>query len=190
MSETFAFNEICYEKAQSLIPLSIYCSDIRNIQISRLNDKKPFRSAKKEKGSVFYTGGGLVPKSLLDLPELKFLHIHLGKLPDFGGSDCVLWLWSIVKKPSATLIFLAEGIDSGDVITSYDFPIEPIPFTFGRSDLKMVYRVLYAFYVLRLRAVALRQGLLQTCVFNRIEAQSQNGSTIVYRFMSSSLQQN
>ena len=41
---------------------------------------------RSEPGAVLFTGGGLLPRSLLALEGLRFLHVHPGALPDVRGA--------------------------------------------------------------------------------------------------------
>jgi hypothetical protein len=186
--ESLDFNESCFDDSQSLIPLSEYCNEVRDILITDFNDDNLHTALMEEDGLILYTGGGIVPSSLLAIPGIKFLHVHPGKLPFFKGADCILWSWLIAKKPSATLFFLAPGIDDGDVIEICDFPHQKIAFQYAKIELKQVYRGLYAFYDPWIRAATLREGLFKTDGFRQIVSSRQDKVGMMYHFMSPRLQ--
>ena len=106
---------------------------------------------------ILFTGGGIVPKSLLNIPNKKFLHIHPGFLPDQRGADGVLWSMVNNNKIGVSAIFLDEGIDTGDIIKS--IYIESCHFDLSykkdRPDDQVLYRSIFSFYDPIIRAILL-----------------------------------
>jgi hypothetical protein len=138
----------------------------------------------KERGPVLYTGGGIVPVSITGLENIELLHVHPGILPGLRGSDCALWSLVGAGYPTATLFRLRKGIDTGPIVAaavlpSIKFKVERLP-----TDLKTIYRAIFAFYDPWVRAVMLRRAIGATNCFSHIEArpQSEVGASL-FRFM-------
>jgi hypothetical protein len=180
----FNFRGECYEEAQTTLPLSEYCEDVQDVFIENLNDRRLAKVLSKEVGTVLFTGGGIVPKNLLDIPNLNFLHVHPGKLPNYRGADCTLWSWLISGRPSGSLFYLAQGIDDGEVVVSQYTPLSIVPFDISGFDVKTIYRAVYAFLDPWVRALILRQGIIMTMGLSRIEHYPQNHPECTnYHFM-------
>jgi folate-dependent phosphoribosylglycinamide formyltransferase PurN len=103
--------------------------------------------------TVLYTGGGIVPRSLLALPATRFLHVHPGCLPHVRGADGLLWSMLVRGRPGASCFWMAEGIDTGDVIAARELPAVVCPVPDGeRPDDQTLYRALFSFWDPLLRA--------------------------------------
>lgn len=69
---------------------------------------------------ILFTGGGLIRKDLLTVPELGVLNCHSGILPKYRGMDVVEW--TAVEKNiravgfGATLHFMDSGVDTGPIL--------------------------------------------------------------------------
>lgn len=73
---------------------------------------------------LIYSGyGGYVLKPHLFLLGKKYIHVHAGILPKYRGSTTVYYSFLQEKMFGATAIFLSEGIDEGDIITSDTFEV-------------------------------------------------------------------
>ena len=104
-------------------------------------------------GLFLFTGGGIVPAGLLEMPAARFLHIHPGHLPDVRGADGLLWSTLIRGRPGASCFFMANGIDTGAVISSADFPAPRFDLSgHERPDDRTLYRAIFSFYDPILRA--------------------------------------
>lgn len=111
--------------------------------------------------TLLFTGGGILPASIIDLPGLRFLHVHPGRLPLVRGADGLLWSTLLQGRPSMSCFHLAGGLDTGDVIAIRDYP----PLTFplhdpGRPDDQTLYRALFSFVDPLLRADLLVRDVL------------------------------
>ncbi len=113
---------------------------------------------------------------MLDIPNLNFLHVHPGKLPNYRGADCTLWSWLISGRPSGSLFYLAQGIDDGEVVVSQYTPLSRVSYDISGFDVKTIYRAVYAFLDPWVRASILRQGIIMTLGLSRIEHYPQNHS--------------
>ena len=108
------------------------------------------------RNAVLFTGGGMVPASLLSIPSCRFIHVHPGHLPHVRGADGLLWSMLLRGRPGATAFYMDEGLDTGEVILARDFDVPPVPRAFADLDVATGYRMLYAYVDPLLRAVLLR----------------------------------
>ncbi len=138
--------------------------------------------------TLLYTGGGIVPSSLLDHPEKPMVHIHPGHLPDVRGADGLLWSVLIHGRPSASAFIMSAGIDTGVVLArrwmpTLDFGNIEQPF-----DIPTLYRTLYSFVDPWLRADMLRRTIRANLGLRNLEGQPQNAEEgATYHFMHDAL---
>ncbi len=138
-----------------------------------------------------FTGGGLVPTALLDIPGARFLHVHPGYLPLMRGADGVLWSTLVRGRPAASCFFLSKGIDTGDIVAAEDFPLPRFPLPKEqRPDDRTLYRALFSFYDPLLRAELLTRTLLaHDADPERLPRAPQDASVgVTYHFMHPELQ--
>ena len=68
--------------------------------------------------------GKILPKVILDYPKLGCLNIHASILPKYRGSAPIQWaLLNGEDKTGVTLMYMDEGMDTGDIIDIYECPI-------------------------------------------------------------------
>ena len=61
--------------------------------------------------------GKLLPRSVLDLPKLGCINVHGSLLPKYRGAAPIQWaVMNGEKTTGVSVMYLAEGMDSGDVI--------------------------------------------------------------------------
>ena len=69
---------------------------------------------------IAFTGGGLIRKHVLDIPEIGILNCHTGILPQYRGMDVVEWTAAedMVEKIGfgATLHLMDKGVDTGPIL--------------------------------------------------------------------------
>ncbi len=69
---------------------------------------------------ILFTGGGLIRKELLEVPETGVLNCHSGILPFYRGMDVVEWTAAEKNIVSmgfgATLHFMDSGVDTGPIL--------------------------------------------------------------------------
>lgn len=140
--------------------------------------------------TVLYTGGGLVPRALLALDGLTFLHVHPGTLPEVRGADGLLWSLLIHGRPGMSCFRMAPGIDTGALLARGEGP--PLRFRLdARTELTDAdaYRALFSFVDPLLRAVFLRDIVLPTTAsFTDLSATEQPlGAGRTYHFLSPEL---
>jgi len=70
--------------------------------------------------------GQILPKSLLDLPRLGCINVHGSLLPKYrGGAPIQRAIMNGETVTGVTIIYMAEGLDTGDMISRVEVPIEP-----------------------------------------------------------------
>ncbi len=70
--------------------------------------------------------GQILPKTLLDLPRFGCINVHASLLPKYRGASPIQW--SIIngdKVTGVTIMYMAEGLDTGDMITKELVEIAP-----------------------------------------------------------------
>lgn len=68
--------------------------------------------------------GKILPKELLDIPPLGNVNVHGSLLPKYRGSAPIQW--SVIngdKVTGITTMYMAEGMDTGDMIMKFELPI-------------------------------------------------------------------
>ncbi|GIO38715.1 methionyl-tRNA formyltransferase [Paenibacillus antibioticophila] len=69
--------------------------------------------------------GQILPKSVLDLPRFGCLNVHGSLLPKYrGGAPIQRAIINGEKETGITLMYMAEGLDTGDMIAVSIVPIE------------------------------------------------------------------
>ena len=135
---------------------------------------------------VLFTGGGILRRNLLDLPGVRFLHVHPGFLPHVRGADGLLWSILVRGKPGASCFYMASGIDTGDIITAQDYAPMAIQLSKeSRPDDQVLYRALFSYLDPLLRAHMLVSNVLDKHHdLGKAPASPQNSSAgLTYHFM-------
>ncbi|MCX9450329.1 hypothetical protein [Vibrio cholerae] len=184
----FNIPNVVFEESYKKLPLSQYSDSVIDLFVSGINDSTLQEVIAREKGNILFTGGGIVPKSLLEVKDVNFMHVHPGKLPQIRGADCTLWSHLIANQPSATLFMMAPGIDDGDVIWGDFLPVCNFSFSSASLDEQTLYRAVYAYLDPWIRASILRKGLEVTKAFSSILPVAQKHELGVnFHFMHSQL---
>ncbi|MBU2895100.1 hypothetical protein [Vibrio hepatarius] len=144
--------------ANKNFPLSFYSDCVESVLISDLKDPNLLDMLNIEKaGHFLFTGGGIVPSEMLSINGVKLLHVHPGYLPYLRGADCALWSQLMHDRMSASVFYMSEGIDTGDLIASYWLPSVRFENLDSIKDTKSLYRLIYAFVDPWVRAFSLRE---------------------------------
>lgn len=70
--------------------------------------------------------GQIIPKSILYYPKLGCINVHASLLPKYRGGAPIHWcLINGDEKTGITIMYMAEKMDNGDIITQKDYKIEP-----------------------------------------------------------------
>jgi methionyl-tRNA formyltransferase len=69
--------------------------------------------------------GQIIPKILLDLPQFGAINVHASLLPKYRGGAPIQWaMINGEEKTGITIMYMAEKMDAGDIITQRDVIIE------------------------------------------------------------------
>jgi methionyl-tRNA formyltransferase len=69
--------------------------------------------------------GQILPKELLDAPKYGCINVHASLLPELrGGAPIHYSLIQGKKETGITIMYMAEKLDAGDILTSVSIPIE------------------------------------------------------------------
>ncbi len=95
-------------------------------QPKRIKSKDSIEFLKSFEADVFVViaYGQILSKEILDMPKLACVNIHGSILPAYRGPAPIHW--SIIngdKKTGATIMYMNEGMDTGDIIKVADFDI-------------------------------------------------------------------
>ncbi len=164
-----------------------YAERVDRVPLSGLDDAAlPAVLGGAPSAVVLYTGGGRVPRAVLDTPGVRLVHVHPGRLPAVRGADGVLWSMLVYGHPSMSAFTMAAGIDTGSVIAVRDYPapvFELPPAT--AADDRTCYRALFSVYDPVLRAdFWVREVLEAHPDLERLPAVPQDGAAgCTYHFM-------
>lgn len=90
--------------------------------------EEPFIDTLKELNPdaiVVIAFGQIIPKSILDLPKYGCINIHASLLPKLRGAAPIQWaIINGEEETGITTMFMAEGLDTGDMLLKTVVPIE------------------------------------------------------------------
>ena len=143
------------------------------VLVSGYGDPALAQAIGADAGLLLFTGGGIVPRSLLSLPGSTFLHVHPGMLPHVRGADGLLWSLLLRGRPGCSCFAMAPGIDTGPILAAREF--EPLRIKLDRrpSD-EVLYAATYAILDPLLRAACLRDVIRATDGLRRLAFQGQD----------------
>jgi hypothetical protein len=183
VSNSLNFRHEAISSITSLKPLSHYSDLIVPVNIKSFSDSSLFNILSCEKGAILYTGGGIMPAQLLSIPNVKFIHVHPGFLPNIRGSDGVLWSMLTHGRLSSSGFYMSPGIDEGAVILPCWLPSVKVKTDFSKYDHQTCYRAIYSFLDPWVRSYTLRQILLMDSDYYNMPCNQQdnkNGSTFYF----------
>lgn len=68
--------------------------------------------------------GKILPKAVLDFPEYGCINVHVSLLPKYrGAAPMQRAVMNGDKKTGVTVMYMAEGLDTGDIISKEEFEI-------------------------------------------------------------------
>jgi len=189
VSRCFGFPNESLEGALELKPLAHYGDNIENVLINNLSDERLLKYLNDFPSEVIlYTGGGIVPRKLLNIEGTRFLHIHPGYLPHIRGADCALWSHLLSGHFSASCFYMAPGIDTGDIVCPCWLPELKLPKYQDQQDNATFYRAIFSFIDPWVRAYVLRRVLKTHDSFFDLDAVSQEEEDgVTFHFMSPQL---
>ncbi len=140
--------------------------------------------------TYLFTGGGLVPKRILELPKTQFVHVHPGFLPYVRGADGLLWSTLIRKRPGAACFYMVPQLDEGHLIITEELPALQFNLPESVFELQTLYRMAYSFYDPAIRAVVLKDVLEKFNDLADLPTTEQDLTKgITYHFMHNELKQ-
>jgi hypothetical protein len=74
---------------------------------------------------VLYCGGGILKPAFLDAAHGRVLNAHAGPAPEIRGMAACEWAVLLGLRPSVTIHFIDDGIDTGPVVASIPVTVEP-----------------------------------------------------------------
>ncbi len=76
--------------------------------------------------------GQILPKAVLESPPLGCINVHPSLLPKYRGAAPINWtLINGENRTGVTIMYMDEGLDTGDILLQEETPIDPEE-TFGR----------------------------------------------------------
>ncbi|MBR1781437.1 MAG: methionyl-tRNA formyltransferase [Oscillospiraceae bacterium] len=70
--------------------------------------------------------GKILPKRILDCPEKGCINVHSSLLPRYRGAAPINWaILNGEDETGVTIMYMAEGLDTGDIISQRATPIDP-----------------------------------------------------------------
>lgn len=110
-------------------PSKLYALEagIKVFQPSTFKDGEAFEYISKLKPDLIVTAayGKILPKCVLDIPQYGSINVHASLLPKYRGAAPVQH--SILngdKVTGVTIMKMDEGMDTGDILTSVEVPID------------------------------------------------------------------
>lgn len=104
------------------------CAHEHNIEVfkpNKLKDDYEYILNKKPDIIITCAYGNIVPKVVLDYPEYGCINVHASLLPKYrGASPIISCLLNGEKETGVTLMYMDEGIDTGNMIMSRSIKIE------------------------------------------------------------------
>jgi methionyl-tRNA formyltransferase len=93
-----------------------------SIELDNFNDSKILKYLDQHNDCAFlYTCGGKVPEKIL--VKHKIIHIHLGWVPFYRGSDCLMYSIIYSNQITASIFYMSKDIDAGNIISQMRMPI-------------------------------------------------------------------
>ncbi|MBO3444179.1 methionyl-tRNA formyltransferase [Clostridium sp. CCUG 7971] len=69
--------------------------------------------------------GQILPKSILDIPKLGCVNVHVSLLPKYRGAAPINWvIINGEEKTGVTTMYMDEGLDTGDMILTSEFDLD------------------------------------------------------------------
>lgn len=103
--------------------------NLKLFQPEKITNNTEFKDAIKELKPdlvCVVSYGVILPKSFLRIPELGCINVHPSMLPNYRGPAPIQWaVLNGDEKTGVTIMYLDEGMDSGDIIKQEEVIIDP-----------------------------------------------------------------
>ena len=140
--------------------------------------------------TYLFTGGGLVPRYILELPDTEFVHVHPGFLPYTRGADGILWSVLTRERPGAACFYMVPKLDEGNVILTEEYASLSFKSDIATNDLKTRYRLVFSFYDPAVRALCLKHVLEKFGTLTNLPNEKQDvDKGITFHFMHDALRE-
>lgn len=95
--------------------------------LDKINSPESLAQLKEFGADLFVLCGynKIIKKQVIDIPSLGTINLHGGKLPEYRGAAPINW--QIINGETTggcSIIYVDEGIDTGDIISQEIYPIE------------------------------------------------------------------
>jgi folate-dependent phosphoribosylglycinamide formyltransferase PurN len=179
----------CLAAVRQPLAYEAYCDDVRVVYAASLNDDAIVAAVREAPAPiVLFTGGGLLRTPLLSLPEKRFVHVHPAPLPDIRGADGVLWSLLLQSSVAASVIFMSEGLDEGNIIDVVSQAVPEFPATEAMQfDDTALYRLIYSYWDPFVRAAALRRVVAGEGLEMATGTRQADGAGTTFHFMNARL---
>ena len=103
------------------------CATKNNIEVykpSKLKEEYEYILSKEPDIIITCAYGKIVPKVILDYPKYGCINVHASLLPKYRGANPIQQvLYNGEEKTGVTLMYMDEGIDTGNIIDAIEIPI-------------------------------------------------------------------
>lgn len=128
ISMVFSLDESCSDNVSTYRPIHKIAEEngIPFTKFKKINDEENLKILREiEPDYIFVIGlSQLVRQELLDCAQKGVIGYHPAPLPKFRGRAAIVWQILLgMKKSAASLFFIDEGTDSGDIICQEEFVI-------------------------------------------------------------------
>ncbi len=130
-------------------PFETYADSVETILIGSFKDDALMRALSNlSHKAVLFTGGGIMPRQLFEIPGVHYFHVHPAHLPQIRGADGLFWSILVRGTPGVSCFYMNAGLDTGNLIAVEDLPtpIFRLPKNIIRPDDQALYRILFSYY--------------------------------------------
>ena len=126
-------------KKEPRTPVGVF-SELNNIQTyypSNLSDEEFINNISNQGADIFliYAYGKILPKELISIPKYGVINIHCSLLPRWRGAAPIQRaLLNNDKLTGVTFFKIDEHLDTGKIISSYEYPINESHDTLSLQD--------------------------------------------------------
>jgi len=125
----FGLNKIYSKRVSDYYPINEYAekNDIPSFTFRNINDEDTVKKIKKLNPDLIFVIGlsQIVSKEILDIPKFGCIGFHPTPLPKMRGRAAIPWMILLgVRESMATLFYMDENVDSGDIIAQEKYYIE------------------------------------------------------------------
>ncbi|MFA6878101.1 MAG: methionyl-tRNA formyltransferase [Fusobacterium sp.] len=110
------------------LPVKKYAleNDLKIFQPNKLKDENIIQEILDMKPDLIavVAYGKIIPKEIIDIPKYGIINVHSSLLPRFRGAAPInAAIMAGDKKSGVTVMYIAEGLDTGDIILAKETPI-------------------------------------------------------------------